>query len=283
MYLPDEIPKAKVLVTVKTYPNPSLKYDELVCNAGFLDTGEWVRIYPVQFRSLPYEQQYGKYNWIEVDLVRRKADARQESYMPKLGIDEEILTLEAMDTGKDRNWSERKRYALQEVFYSMGDLIQLAKTKNVWKSLATVKPKEIISFEIEEDDRDWKPKFRDELRQLNLFDSQKEQRTENFQVVRKLPYKYYYRFLTEGDKNPRRMMIEDWEIGALYWNCLATTEGDEVAANELVRQKYETEFFQKDLYFFVGTTLAYHMQAPNPFVIIGVFYPPINMQMSFPF
>lgn len=66
-------------------------------------------------------------------------------------------------------------------------------------------------------------------------------------------------------------MIEDWEIGALYWNCLAQTEGDEVEANKLVRKKYEEEFLAKDLFLFVGTTMANHMRAPNPFVIIGVF------------
>ncbi len=74
------------------------------------------------------------------------------------------------------------------------------------------------------------------------------------------------------------MMIEDWEIGALYWNCLAQAEGDEVAANELVRQRYESEFLKKDLYLFVGTTKANHIKAPNPFIIIGVFYPPLTLQ-----
>lgn len=90
MYLPEELPNARVLVTVKTYPNPSTKYDELVCNAGFLETGEWLRIYPIKFRSLPYSQQYKKYNWIELDLVKQTSDFRQESYRPRLGIDEEI-------------------------------------------------------------------------------------------------------------------------------------------------------------------------------------------------
>ncbi len=50
-------------------------------------------------------------------------------------------------------------------------------------------------------------------------------------VVKKLPYKFSYRFFTEGDKEPRKMMIEDWEIGALFWNCLYQTDGDEEAAS----------------------------------------------------
>ncbi len=280
MYLPLEIPKARVLIAVKTYPNPSIKYDELVCNAGFLESGQWVRIYPIRFRALPYAQQYSKFDWIELDLVKKQDDFRQESYRPKKGVDEEILTVGKLSTGKQRDWSARKEYALREVFTSMNELIKLAKAEKRWKSLATVKPKEIIKFEIRPDERDWKPQIKEELQQLRLFEQLPSGNTQQLQVVTKLPYKYYYHFLTEGDNQPRQMMIEDWEIGALYWNCLAQTEGDEIAANELVRKKFVDEFFAKDLYLFVGTTKAHHIKAPNPFVIIGVFYPPLMPQLT---
>jgi hypothetical protein len=39
--------RKKVLITVTTYPLPSRSYDELVCTAGMLENGEWIRIYPV--------------------------------------------------------------------------------------------------------------------------------------------------------------------------------------------------------------------------------------------
>jgi hypothetical protein len=152
--------------------------------------------------------------------------------------------------------------------------------ENVWKSLATVKPKEFVKLDIKPDDREWKPQVVEGLKQYSLFDQRQDKTSRELEVVRKLPYKYYYHFLTEGDSKPRRLMIEDWEIGALYWNCLAKTEGDEEAANELVRKKYEQEFFEKDLYLFLGTTKANHIRSPNPFVIIGVFYPPRNPQLS---
>jgi len=77
-------------------------------------------------------------------------------------------------------------------------------------------------------------------------------------------------------------MIEDWEIGALYWNCLKATEGNEAAALEKVREKYEGEFLaEKDIYLFLGTTKEWHMRrSKNPFVIIGVFYPKKESQMN---
>lgn len=75
-------------------------------------------------------------------------------------------------------------------------------------------------------------------------------------------------------------MIEDWEIGMLYWNCLRQTDGDERAALAMVRKKYIDEFMLRDLYLFLGTTRQYHGWAKNPFVIIGVFYPPKDNQLS---
>lgn len=50
----------KILITVKTYPIPSTKYDELVCTAGVTEEGEFIRLYPINFRDLPYDQQFKK-------------------------------------------------------------------------------------------------------------------------------------------------------------------------------------------------------------------------------
>lgn len=61
----------KVLITVKTYPTLSAKYEELVCTAGFREDGTMIRIYPVQFRKKSYGEQYKKYDWIEVDLEKK--------------------------------------------------------------------------------------------------------------------------------------------------------------------------------------------------------------------
>ena len=73
--------KAKnVFITVKTYPTLSRKYDELVCTAGILEDGSWVRIYPVPFRKLSYEEKYKKYQWLSAPLKKSTEDPRPESY-----------------------------------------------------------------------------------------------------------------------------------------------------------------------------------------------------------
>ena len=68
MPISHEITEAQVLISVKTYPLPSSKYDELVCTAGFLPDGQWIRLYPIPFRALPYDAQYKKYHWVTLNL-----------------------------------------------------------------------------------------------------------------------------------------------------------------------------------------------------------------------
>ena len=239
MYLPSEIPSARILITVKTYPQPSGKYDELVCTAGLTTDGKWIRIYPVPFRRLPYKDQYRRYQWIELDIIRRDKDFRPESYSPARGIDTKIVVGTSIPTV--HNWAERKQIVLNELFSSMNDLISCAKGE-AKKSLATLEPREIIDFVVEPVEREWKSEWQNHLLQLNLFDQDETGRAHPRKVIRKLPYKYSYKFLSTGDKNPRTLMIEDWELGALFWNCLNQCEGDEQAANELVRKKYFDDF-----------------------------------------
>lgn len=278
MQSPQEIPQARVLVTVKTYPLPSSAYGELVCTGGLLNGKEWIRIYPIPFRFLKNNSRYPKYSWINLDLVRKTRDFRPESYRPRRGIDEPIHVGEKL--GTENAWAARKETVLREVFTSMNELIALAKGPQK-KSLATLKPAEIIDLVIKEVDRDWKKKWLAQNQQGNIFETDSQGRMQERKLVRKLPFKYSYRLLSEGDTRPREMMIEDWEIGALYWNCLKRTDGDEEAANQLVRKKYLDTFLKKnDLYLFLGTTLQHHNRSRNPFLIVGVFYPPRTSQYT---
>jgi hypothetical protein len=273
MYLPEVLSAARVLVTVKAYPLPSNKYDELVCTAGVLPEGKWIRIYPVPFRNLPYAERYRKFEWIRLDLVKNVSDFRPESYRPRRNH-EEPIAVDGCIPSTSSGWEERKQYALREVFSSMGEIIRLAKGPEQ-RSLAVLKPEQIIDFVIEPTDREWNPKWRAYFQQYNLFELDERGEGKKRIPIRKLPYKYSYLFLSKGDKKPHKLMIEDWELGALYWKCLERCGDDEREANRKVRQKYLDEFCSKrDLYLFLGTTLQYHSVSPNPFIIVGVFYPP---------
>ncbi|MBL7975579.1 MAG: hypothetical protein JNJ85_11745 [Candidatus Kapabacteria bacterium] len=264
--------RTRVLITVKTYPTISTSYDELVCTAGFLENGEWIRIYPVPFRKKPYGQQYKKYDWIELDLVKNKRDFRPESYRPH-SEDDEITVVGHVDTQHD--WAERKELVLQKVYTNLATLIAEAKDQTICTSLAVFKPTEILDFVVEEVEREWDDRKLASLSQMNLFENDSEGK---FEVVKKLPYKFSYKFVDEDNKEST-MMIEDWEIGQLYWNCLRRHEGNEELAIADVRNKYFDDFAKtKDLYLFLGTTQRYHSIAPNPFIIIGTFHPKKSQQ-----
>jgi len=74
------VPRLKILITIKTYPIPSKKYDELVCTAGVTESGDFIRLYPINFRELDYARQYRKYQWMEVEAEKHTGrDVRKES------------------------------------------------------------------------------------------------------------------------------------------------------------------------------------------------------------
>jgi len=274
------MPRQKVLIAVTTYPLPSRSYDELVCTAGVLEDGSWIRIYPVPLSFLRGKRKTGefdsfKYTWVELDLVKRTDDFRPESHSPQNYNFRDVVIHDRIDTKK--NWTERKKYCLRNVYTNLDHLIKDSQ-KPANKSLASFKPTQILSFEIEPDDKDWKDEWKELRKQIDLF-SKEEPDPEK--IIPKVPYKFFYKFMDDSGK-VSRLMIEDWEIGALYWNCLKSTEGDVEKAIKLVEKKYRDEFLmQKDIYLFLGTTKEWHMRrAKNPFVIIGVFYPKYDPQLG---
>ena len=103
------------MITVKTYPAISGKYDELVCTAGFREDGSWVRIYPVQFRKKPYTEQYKKWQWIEMEIVKNSMDIRTESYRP-FSHDTSIKIVGEIKADGN-SWDERRKIALTQVAF----------------------------------------------------------------------------------------------------------------------------------------------------------------------
>lgn len=142
----------RVLIAVKTYPTLSEKYDELVCTAGFLEDGTWIRIYPIPFRKLSYDSRYRKWQWIEMDLTKNKSDFRKESFRP-VNIDNDIKIVG--EIGTKNGWAKRKSIVLKNVRYNMAELIEEAKNPEIGTSLAVFKPQMIVDFVWEECEREW--------------------------------------------------------------------------------------------------------------------------------
>lgn len=206
-------------------------------------------------------------------LTKNAGDFRPESYKPR-SIENAFNVVGHIET--HNNWQQRKDIVLKKIYTNLTQLITEAKDKKIATSLATFKPTEILDFTIEPVEREWDKEklatLKAKAQQLHLF-----QNAENpFEVVNKLPFKFSYRF-KDNEGTVSKLMIEDWEIGALYWKMLAKYDGHdrETKACEDVRKKYWDDFsLTKDLYLFLGTVYESHAKNyPNPFVIIGTFHP----------
>lgn len=284
----------KVLISVMTYPTLSESYYETVCTAGFREDGSWVRIFPVPHRlmKLQEENTYSKWQWIEVDLVHRpEKDDRPESFRIR-NID--TLKLGNKISVKANGWSKRWEYVKKNkpIYSNMSELLQLAKENKL--SLAVLKPKQIENVVCEKYSEakmaehkkklsDLQSKYNAGLQQTSIWDDANHL-NEHFKFAEKIPYKFSYKFLTDDGKW-RTLMIEDWEIGELYRNCIKDGDSEQIACQK-VCDKYMKIAKERDIFLFLGTIYKWQkMNGTNPFVIIGVFYPPkgTSLQLSLDF
>ena len=266
--------KEKIFILVKTYPTFSKKYSELVCTAGINEKGEWRRLYPIPFRELKELDRYKKYQWIEVTIQKASDDPRPESYKLVPNSDINIINLKPIST--KNCWQERKDSIKQIiVFENKKEIIEKAHVNEL--SLVCFKPKQILSFEYEETEREWNKNTRKYIEAKNSQGDLFQEFKKEIKLIKKLPYKFFYKFL-DNENIESRLMIEDWEIGQLYWNCLKNSRNEQEAL-EKVRQKYEGFITHNEIMLFLGTTREFHIRkAKNPFVITGIFYPLKNKQ-----
>lgn len=258
------VQRERILITVLTYPHPSESYDELVCTAGLTQRGEWVRLYPIDYRYRPREQRFRKFQWIEVELEARGAgnDNRKESRRPKL----DSIRILGEPLSIEDDWRARREIIDPLPHSTVGELE--ASYEHDHTSIGIVRPSRILDLTVEPADREWKGSWLDVQNQLRLFEAQPKK-------LEKLPYKWSYVFSCPDRAEPYKRMIEDWEIGALFLN-LREAHGEEKAA-QLVRDAYLNRVAAptRDLRFFMGTRFPY-----NTWLIVGVFWPPKKLQLD---
>ena len=252
----------KVLITVKTYPIPSAKYEELVCTAGVTEEGDFIRLYPINFRELPFGKQYRKYQWLEVDAVRHRDDPRKESYRPDCNT---LRFIGEPIPANPGNWAQRAEYVLKKRAGSLEELRQRRKQDNT--SIGIFRPKSVDDLIAVEAEREWKRSFRQALQQARLWDD----RTVTRQPPRKVPYKFQYIFTCNDTAcKGHTIMVEDWEIGRLYWRLIDDGASEQEAVKK-IRKRFLDEICgpDKDTHFYVGTI----KNRPGTWLIIGLFYP----------
>ena len=253
-----DLQNTRVLITVMTYPHPSEKYDELVCTAGITEQNEWVRLYPIDYRYRPRNQQFHTYQWIEVELGPRGAgnDNRKESRKPKL----DSIKIIGRPLSTKNAWRERRAIIDKLPHHTLNQLKALYDDSRV--SLGLVRPTKVLDVEVAPVDEDWKPSWQSVFSQMRLFGDPPK-------PLRKIPYSFRYVFECEDSSKPHSALIEDWGLGVLFLKEAERLGSDEVAAQS-VKQKYaDLCGATKDTRFFVGTTFPF-----NSWVVLGVFWPP---------
>jgi len=161
----------RLLITVKTYPAISTKYQEIVCTAGVdltSDPKRFIRIYPIPFRKLPYSKQYKKYEIWEFQVKKAEKDHRIDSFHlidPKVGG----TKVDYISTGKNRDWQDRKQIILPLLAKSMCDLQGNYKAfPKTAPTLGLIKPCD-VEFIVEPDEREWVEKKKTIIAQAIAF------------------------------------------------------------------------------------------------------------------
>lgn len=255
-----EAHREKVLIVVKTAPNPSDKYRETVCTAGITEQGKWIRLYPLPYRYMDFYKRFSKYQWIDVNIQKRprEKDFRVDSYQPDIASISPIGKPLPAD-----KWTQRKQLVLPTISKSMEDIKDKYTDHN--ESLGIFKPKKITNFIIKPVEETWSKKHTQVLSQQVLFGEQPK-------VLEKLPFKFSYEFeCTDERCTGHTMQIIDWELYELYRHMKEKNPLDIDLALEKVKQKWFTDMWdpKRDSYLIVGSVY------PKPtFVVLGVFWPP---------
>jgi hypothetical protein len=256
---------AKVLITVKTAPQPSTSYGDTVCVAGVrLDTPkpEWIRLYPIPFRWLDSDQKFRKYDIVDLEVRRRDQDSRLESYSPTI---ESIQIVGHLD-----DWKAREPIMRGLNRTTTCDLRAAAKVSHSAPSLGIVSIADIERLEFEAN-AGWTPK-----EEAKIAEALRSQREDLFGTTHAPPklvaprFKVKYHYRCEHTKCPGHDgQILDWELTELQRRQPAD---DEVLKSE-VTKRFLTQMYnaKKATSFFMGNFEAAIKR--QSFSVLGVYYP----------
>jgi len=250
----------ELLILTKTYPMPSGSYRETTCVAAINRDREWRRLYPVPFRLLAGDKQFKKWEWIRARVSRRSRDQRPESRRIDCDSIERLGVIET-----DQGWMERRSWFEPLVVDSAQTLEQCRQTDGV--TLGILRVDRFVALDISPCKQPhWTRTEITKLRQDGLFD---DEATRTRAPLRKVPYEFRLEYEVDTASGTERNshLITDWEIGALYWNCVRRYKIDwEIP----LRRKIEDDLATRDLHVLLGTVHRH----PNVWIAAGLIYPP---------
>jgi hypothetical protein len=254
----------RAIITVKAAPNPSEKYGETVCVAAFNadpTTPGWLRLYPINFRELGVRETFKKYDIVEVEAVPARQDPRQESWRPRMH------TLRVVDHVS--SWRQRASWLEPAVETSMCQLYRESTRPAGGKSLALVRPREVLGLDIKPHPG-WTPEQQHKIDQYVLQERLFDERDRTpLQAPRFLAH-YRYR-CHEKLCNGHNQGLLDWEFVVLQRRLAHHSDAQAIA-------ELRTKFFDmmcgsaRRPAFYVGNQAKH----PRIFSVLGVYYPQLR-------
>jgi|TARA_R110002096_G_scaffold420001_1_gene624874 hypothetical protein len=254
--IPNSEQTLELLINCKTYPAISKKYIETVCTGGVQVDGTFVRLYPIPFRFLEREEQYKRWDIIQVRAYKDTKDRRPESWHLIHGTP--INIVKSLTTDKQRwEWMNKA------VFQGAEDLESQGKTNG----LVEIEP---IEFYWQPDKKEWTPSQIKTLSQGSLFDS----KDKMAQLATRVPWQFRlkYREKVTGREDDGKVLA--WSNYQGYLRFSKDT-GDENVALEMVADKVRRSIFSKDktVYAILGTHSRF-----GHWMISGLYHLPTKIQ-----
>jgi hypothetical protein len=236
--------ETEAIVIAKAAPQIGTVHGETVCCAALNLAGDWLRLYPVQFRHLEDAQKFRRWDRIAFRWRKPSRDQRFESRH----VDQDSIRI----VGKLKK-PERS------AFLSRCVVTNLQEERQKGRSLALLKAK-IREFCIEQ-------KSAEEFdRQAKEFASLHEQQ-DLFRIKHLVPYKpapYKFKYRYTSDDGEHFGTCQDWEMEATYFNW--SREYGEPKALEKMQMEFGERYPQDGMLLAMGT----HSLYPDVWLINGV-------------
>lgn len=207
-----------VLVNCKTYPAVSTKYIETVCTGGISRGGQFIRLYPIPFRLLEEEFQYGRWDVIRVRTYRDTKDPRPESRHLEGGTEIRII---------DKVATERQRWEWMRC--GVFDSVETMEERWLTNGLVEIQPEELYW---EPERKEWSAGQLEVFAQGNLF--HKKEMLEA--MAERVPWQFKLRFCQKSTGRPFDQKVLAWSYYQGYRRELDRL-GSEEAALQAVRHR----------------------------------------------
>ena len=242
--VPTRSGETEAVVIVKAAPQVGQRHGETVCCAGIDLHGNWLRLYPISFRTLEDGQKFGRWDRIRFRWRRPTDDTRSESRR----VDQGSLQI----VGELKK-SERERFLSSMIVTSLNN------ERAAGRSFALLRA-EILEFKIEKKAPDKlekeKKQFEDLRNQSDLFNSKP--------IIPYAPCPFEFKYRYKTDDGAREGTCQDWEIEATFYKW-SKEYGEDYALKEM-RRVFGEEYPSKGMLLAMGT----HSRYPETWLINGV-------------